>query len=96
MANAVDELRGLALSADEVRRMTGWTDDQMVEDYLNIVRNFIELATIIDLNDTGVIELLTKLSQELTSLGGMVAKNRAMISKAKVEAKSMKGALYAW
>lgn len=41
------KLRGLVLSAYEVKTMTGWPD-AMVEDYLNILRSLIELALAID------------------------------------------------
>ena len=48
MADATTaKLRGLVLSAYEVKTLTGWPD-AMVEDYLNILRSLIELALAID------------------------------------------------
>ena len=50
MASTELELRGLVLSAAEIKQLTGWTDP-MVEDYLNILENLITLAGSIDANE---------------------------------------------
>ena len=47
MADTVEQLRGLVLSATELREMTDWPD-ALIEDYLNLLNNFITLAEIID------------------------------------------------
>lgn len=47
MASTSSQLRGLVLSASEIRELTGWSD-AMVEDYLNILSNLITLADSID------------------------------------------------
>ena len=56
MVNAVDNLRGLVLSAIEIKSLTGWPD-AMVEDYLNILDNLISLAEAIDENDTDNVDI---------------------------------------
>jgi hypothetical protein len=45
-------LRGLVLSAVEVKELTGWSDP-MVEDYLNILQSLITLADEIDTVEEG-------------------------------------------
>jgi hypothetical protein len=52
-------LRGLVLSAFEIKELTGWPD-AMVEDYLNILRNLITLADSID-----------EISSEATDVSGL-------------------------
>lgn len=44
---AVNRLRGLVLSASEIKNLTDWPD-ALVEDYLNIIENIITLANEID------------------------------------------------
>ena len=96
MASALEQIRGLVLSADEVRRMTGWTDDQMVEDYLTIIRNFAELAEIIDSNEGGVLDLIVKIGRQIESLSGGIAKANSMISNNKKTINRNERLLYAW
>jgi hypothetical protein len=43
-----EQLRGLVLSASEIKALTGWPAP-MVEDYLNLLDNFITLAGLLDI-----------------------------------------------
>ena len=47
MVSAADQLRGLVLSAVEIKSITNWPD-ALVEDYLNIINNIVTLAGEID------------------------------------------------
>ena len=76
--------------------MTGWTDDQMVEDYLTIIRNFAELAEIIDANEGGVLDLIVKIGRQIESLSGGIAKANSMISNNKKAINRNERFLYAW
>jgi len=49
MANIQEQLESLVLSATEVKGLTNWPD-AMVEDYLNIIRNLIIIASSTDIN----------------------------------------------
>lgn len=53
MANVEESLSSLVLSASEVGVLTGWPDP-MVEDYQNIIRNFILVAQGVDTNSGDV------------------------------------------
>jgi len=55
MADAVEKLESLALSAVEIKELTNWPPE-MIEDYLSILRNIIATATEIDIN-TAQIEI---------------------------------------
>jgi hypothetical protein len=50
MASTAQQLRGLILSAHELQQMTDWPD-ALIEDYLNILNNLIDLANEIDLKN---------------------------------------------
>lgn len=43
----VSRLRGLVLSASEIKALTNWPD-ALIEDYLNILDNVITLANLLD------------------------------------------------
>ena len=64
----VDKLTGkldsLVLSATEVQTLTNWPDE-MVEDYLNIIRNLALIAQIVDENDLEIITNIQKLQQQI-------------------------------
>ena len=49
MASIQEQLESLVLSATEVKGLTNWPD-AMVEDYLNIIRNLIIIASSTDVN----------------------------------------------
>ena len=51
----VERLRGLVLSAAEIKDLTGWPGP-MVEDYLNIIDNLIEIANLLDVEIDQKIE----------------------------------------
>lgn len=48
MASAVDNLRGLVLSASELSKMHPEWSDAMIEDYLTIIENLLTVAEIVD------------------------------------------------
>lgn len=80
MANAEGSLSSLALSAYEVKSLTGW-DDAMVEDYLTIIRNLSDLSEIIDENEVNIFRNVDKLNQETPQLKRAVAKAMALTEK---------------
>lgn len=96
MASASESLRGLVLSADEVRRMTGWTDDQIIEDYLNIIRNFAEIAEIVDDNEQNTITIQTEIIAGSANNYASIGKIRSMLSKLERRVNSNKGLIHAW
>jgi hypothetical protein len=50
MANLTDRLRGLIPSAIELRQSTNW-EEWVIEDYLSILRNILEIAETVDTNE---------------------------------------------
>lgn len=66
MADANDVLSNLDLSAAEVKAMTGWPDE-MVEDYLTIIRNLTDVAQIIDENALTIFNRIDNLEQVTTA-----------------------------
>ena len=50
MASVSDRLDSLVLSSADIKSLTGWPDP-MIEDYLNILRNIILVASSTDIND---------------------------------------------
>jgi hypothetical protein len=58
----IQQLKGLLLSAPEIKTLTGWPDP-MVEDYLNILENIIEVAlTVNDIIDQDIEDIPTDFS----------------------------------
>lgn len=69
MGDLITRINGLVLSATEVAQMTGWPP-AMVEDYLNILRNIIEIT---DEVDNG--------SLDIADIKQLISDNSAAISK---------------
>lgn len=56
MASTVEQLRGLVLSATELRAMTNWPS-ALIEDYLSLIENILVLAEFLD------VEIAQKLEE---------------------------------
>ena len=67
MANALDKIESLVLSAVEIKEITGWPD-AMIEDYLNILRNIIITATDIDINSEQVVINTANIAQNASDI----------------------------
>ena len=67
MANALDRIESLVLSATEIKDITGWPD-AMIEDYLNILRNIIITATDIDINSEQVVINTANIAQNASDI----------------------------
>lgn len=80
MANAEDSLSSLALSAFELKELNNWSD-VMVEDYLTIIRNLSELASIIDTNAVEIIQRLDKIEQLNPSTKRLALKSLSLIAE---------------
>ena len=73
------KLRGLVLSAYEVKTLTGWPD-AMVEDYLNILRSLLELAGSIDETAEAAIGVESKNTARLLALQAQVGSGNFLTS----------------
>ncbi len=80
MANTAEELRGLLLSAEELKNLEDWSD-VVIEDYLSLFENLITLATAIDSES----EDLSNVNQQISSLNGRVGKLKAMIGRVEID-----------
>lgn len=102
MASTADALQRLILSATDLKILTSqqkpgepWPD-ALVEDYLNILRDLVLLADIIDQNaQTTVLEIL-RLSQNSAVNQSLISKNRAEIRKLQVADNNFEQLIYAW
>jgi len=74
-----EKLAGLVLSATEVQKLTKWTDP-MVEDYLNILRNLVNIAQDVDIINDREIIFDAKASQLLAALQGEVRRNQGRLT----------------
>ena len=72
MASLVERLNSLVLSALEIRELTGW-DDAMVEDYLNILRNLIEIASSLDSSDAISLNNNQLITNSISGIGKLKA-----------------------
>lgn len=98
MANVVEQLQRLVLSAVEVREATGWKDS-MVEDYLNILNDTVLLATNIDADQLSIATLnadIKNVEQQLFALESKVMKNAAQVNAAQKERDNLRQLIYAW
>ena len=75
MANIEAELRGLLLNAVELKEISGWPE-ALVEDYLNIIENIINMATAVDID---IIDLVDT-NNQIATLQGNVGKLMARIN----------------
>jgi len=97
MANhtTIEKLAGLILSASEVQELTDWPD-AMTEDYLNILRNLVNIATDVDIiNDREVI-FDKKAAQLVAVLQGEIRHNQGQFTKHQREVDKMEQLIYAW
>ena len=78
MVSAVTTIQDafLSLSAQDLRELTNWPD-ALIEDYLSILRNLLELAAILDVDIDGQISanhgLASQAIAKLSHLGKVVA-----------------------
>ena len=95
MASAVDLLDSLLLSAVEVRDMTGWPDE-MIEDYLNIVRNFASISSVIDDNEGTLQEQINVLEQLTGAQAALIGKLKSINNKQDISLKRLEQLSHAW
>ncbi len=81
MANLEAELRGLLLTATELKNLSGWPDS-LVEDYLNLVENLITVATAVDADSEDIGDI----TQQISVIDGRVGKLKAMIGNIGINA----------
>lgn len=67
MGDAVDSIQNLVLSGLEVREMTGWPD-AMVEDYLNILQNLLNIANAADGNTDDIAANAANIAQNASDI----------------------------
>lgn len=72
MANLVNRLEGLIPSASELRDGTTWPD-WLIEDYLALLRNILEISETVDNNERAVVD------ESTTQLNSLIADLRAKV-----------------
>ena len=85
MVSTVDKLSGFVLSANEVKELTGW-DDAMTEDYLNILRNIVNIAQDVDVDGLNAGKLFQYTAGNKTQISNL----RAQLSKIQNDANNFK------
>lgn len=102
MADTALSLQRLILSATDLKLLTSqqkpgepWPD-ALIEDYLNILRDLVLLADIIDQNAQETVLEILRLSQNSAVNLSLVSKSRAEINKLKVSDKNLEQLIYAW
>lgn len=102
MADTASSLQRLILSATDLKLLTSqqkpgepWPD-ALIEDYLNILRDLILLADIIDQNAQETVLEILRLSQNSAVNLSLVSKSRTEINKLKVSDKNLEQLIYAW
>lgn len=81
MGELQDRLNSFILSATEVRDLTGWPD-AMVEDYLNILRNILEITQVVEGSEVVNVELdqlTTKNDARISKLQSRINKFKAFV-----------------
>lgn len=68
MASIEEQLSSLVLAAGEIKELTGWPD-AMVEDYLNIIRNLVLLATTADTDIADIADNASAISSTEGRIG---------------------------
>lgn len=76
MGELLNRLNSLVLSATEVRDLTGWSDP-MIEDYLNILRNILEITEVVESETNGSDES----KQLLTENSALISKLYARVNR---------------
>lgn len=95
MASTRSTLEGLILSSFEIRELTGWPD-AMVEDYLNILRNIIKVADLIDSVEDADQAQFDALKQLMAEANGRTGKHHSMITSGIRRSKKLEQLIYAW
>lgn len=102
MADTSASLQRLILSASDLKLLTAqqrpgepWPD-ALVEDYLNILRDLVLLADIIDQNAQQTILEISRVSQTLMVNVSLVSKARADIVRLGANDKNLEQLIYAW
>lgn len=102
MADTASFLQRLILSATDLKSLTAqqksgepWPD-ALVEDYLNILRDLVTLADIIDANAQDTILETLRLSQDSAVNRSAISKNRALISKLEKTDNKLEQIVHAW
>lgn len=102
MVNAAERINSLVLSAAEIKALTNWPDP-IVEDYLNIINNFANIAVIIDVNEESITSQINEILQDKESIRLFVLKNKSMvvkniklIQKNKEKINDLEQVVYAW
>lgn len=102
MADTSSSLQRLILSATDLKILTSqqrpgepWPD-ALIEDYLNILRDLVLLADIIDQNAQSTILEILRLAQLSAANQSSISKNRAEINKLKEADKNLEQLIYAW
>ena len=92
----------LVLSATDLKILTSgqkagepWPD-ALIEDYLNILRDLIALADIIDQNAGQFVENVDKLLQSQEALSGIINRNSGKIKAGEGRADGLEQLIYAW
>lgn len=76
MPNIEEQLQSLVLSAEEIKDLTGWPE-AMIEDYLNIVRNFILVAGGADDNTEQIDQNIQDIAQNAQDIADHIADDSA-------------------
>lgn len=102
MADTSSLLQRLILSATDLKLLTAqqrpgepWPD-ALVEDYLNILRDLVTLADLIDANASDTILAVSKLFQETAALSALFAKNHTRINRLSTRSDQLEQLIYAW
>ena len=59
-----DQLRGLVLSATDIRELTGWPEP-MIEDYLTIIENLVLISGVIN-EKNNILKIVTKVDSTMS------------------------------
>ena len=95
MANTVEKINSLILSATEIKQMTDWPD-AMIEEWLTILRNLINIAQDVDIIDDREVIFDKKASQLIAVLNGELRRMQGYVNKHIRDAENISQLLYAW
>lgn len=102
MADTSSSLQRLILSAVDLKHLTAqqrvgepWPD-ALIEDYLNILRDLVLLADLIDENAQDTVLGVLKLKQITSDLQSSISKARVRINNLEAENKKLEQLIYAW
>ncbi len=102
MADTASSLQRLILSATDLKILTSqqapgqpWPD-ALIEDYLNILRDLVLLADIIDQNAEETVLEILRLSQNSAVNQSLISKNRSEIRKLQASDNNLEQLIHAW